>query len=275
MESNRLTEILNFVKKPADRAIGAVYGYFEERHEMSRYLGLSFVTQESRKRYFEQITQRWKGDEDRIERIIERTLIGRTLRINFWRYFFLSLSMIYGLSQYHISHPLAAFAYSISFYVFVHLAFLYSLERDNNRLAMEIHEMIGRKKRIRDAQKKVSVTLNSEVYQFSLQDILTIEYFLWKAKEGSDLISFSYPVNSQVIEDKIYKKWGIRKSSAFAKLIASSAKGSFGFLSYNLEKSNRKINTVNGKLESIINYLADKNYLMAKGTIEDFYGMKM
>ncbi len=64
-------------------------------------------------------------------------------------------------------------------------------------------------------------------------------------------------------------KLGIRKKAAFDKLITSSQKSSFAFLSYKT-KANRKRNAVNNKLDSILNYFAINNYWKLKRSSKNF-----
>ena len=271
MEHRRHIRWLGCVKVQADKAIDAVYRYFGDKQEASRLLGVAFLTRETRQKYLMYIAEQWKGDDGRIERVFDRVMIGRGMRVNFWRYMMLILAIMFAVGHYNPLHPFALIAYGVSFYVFTHLAFIYGLEAGNKKLAREIYEMVGRKKKIRDAQKPVSICVDKETFQFSLQDILTIEYFLWKGKEKTELINFSYPVNSKIIEEKIFRKWKIKKPATFAKLIASPVKPRFAFLSYKLKKENRKVNAVNTKIETILNYLAVNNYFAAKQMLEDFF----
>ena len=121
------------------------------------------------------------------------------MRVNFWRYMMLILAIMFAEGHNNPLHPFALIAYGVSFYVFTHLAFIYGLEARNRKLVVEIYEIMGRKKRIRDVQNRISICLDKQTFQSSLHDILTIEYFLWKGKEKTELISFSYPVNGKVI----------------------------------------------------------------------------
>ena len=82
------------------KSVTSLQVYSKNRHELSRYSGLAFVTEESRKRYFQQINERWKGEEERINKVIDRTIIGRNLRINFWRYLLLICAIIFAIAHY-------------------------------------------------------------------------------------------------------------------------------------------------------------------------------
>lgn len=146
MEHSRHIRWLECVKSPADKAIDSVYRYFNDKQEASRFLELAFLTRESRQKYLLHISEQWKGDESRIERVFDRILIGRRMRVNFWRYVMLILAIIFAAGHYTPRHPFALIVYGVSFYVFTHLAFLYGLETANKKLAMEIYEMLGRKK---------------------------------------------------------------------------------------------------------------------------------
>jgi hypothetical protein len=263
--------VIEKIRRLSTKSVTVIQAYFKSRHQLSRYCGLAFITEERRKRYFQEINERWKGDEERINKIVTRTIIGRNLRINFWRYLLLVCAIVFAIAHYNNQHPFAVLLYGVSFYIFVHLSFLYGLENDNKKLNIELFDLVGRKRKQREAQKPIAISANGETFNFFLQDILTIEYFLWLAKEETKTISFS-PVNSSLIEEKIFKKWEIRKKAAFDKLITSSQKSSFAFLSYKT-KANRKRNAVNNKLDSILNYFAINNYWEAKKKLEEFFGL--
>ena len=158
--------VIEKIRRLGTKPIAGLQAYFKNSHELSRYSGLAFITEESRKRYFQEIHDRWKGDEEKINKVIDRTIIGRNLRIDFWRYLLLACAIVFAIAHYSDQHPFAVIIYGVSFYMFAHLSFLYGLEIDNKKLNVELFDLVGRKRKQREAQKPIAISANGETFNF-------------------------------------------------------------------------------------------------------------
>ena len=139
--------------------------------------------------------------------------------------------------------------------------------KELNRKVHSDENLKKEKDRVINSKKPILILASKENFSFYLRDILTIEYFLWKAN-ANNCISFR-KANESYIAKQILQKWDINKSSKLADLLSRSQNNIHEFLDYDLTNRNKKSNT--NRLENISNYFISIEALKAKQIFEEFY----